>query len=110
MAGSKTRFSGLLESDKFSGRHTTLIEPAKKMVEFLRDDPRIKRVVIGKIFPKAGGHPGFKAAEVPAGVRVVVKSSQGAQELFFYAHSGQRAELCALLDVIRELDPAMVLR
>ncbi len=75
---------GLLRGPKFNGKHTTLIAPAMPMVEFLRDDDRITKIVIGVIKPRKGNGISCKAVTIEAGLRITVGGPSSVQQFFAY--------------------------
>ncbi len=79
-----TKERGLLRGPKFSGKHTTLIAGAQRVVERLRDDPRVRKIVIGVITSRRGRTNSIKATPIDAGLRLAVISSTNVQELFIY--------------------------
>jgi hypothetical protein len=79
-----TTQKGLLKGPKFNGKHTTLIAAAQRVVELLRDDPRVTKIVIGVISSRRGRTTSVKAVPINAGLRVTVVSPQNVQELFAY--------------------------
>lgn len=78
----KTR--GLLKGPKFNGRHTTLIAAAIPIVERLRDDPRVTKIVIGVITSRRGKTTAIKAQLIDAGLRITVAAPRNVQELYAY--------------------------
>lgn len=78
----KTR--GLLKGPKFNGRHTTLIAAAIPIVELLRDDPRVTKIVIGVITSRRGKTTAIKAQPIDAGLRITVAAPRNVQELYAY--------------------------
>lgn len=94
----KTR--GLLKGPKFNGRHTTLIAAAVPVVELLRDDPSVTKIIIGVITSRRGKTTSVKAVPIDAGLRITVVSPQNVQELFAYTSDpdGVRQQLAQLKD------------
>src|SRR4028118_1373445 len=80
----KTR--GLLKGPKFNGRHTTLIAAAIPVVELLRDDPRVTKIVIGVITSRRGKTTNIKVQPIDAGVRITVAAPRNVQELYAYTN------------------------
>lgn len=80
----KTR--GLLKGPKFNGRHTTLIAAAIPIVERLRDDPRVTKIVIGVITSRRGKTTAIKAQSIDAGLRITVAAPRNVQELYAYTN------------------------
>jgi hypothetical protein len=93
-----TTQKGLLKGPKFNGKHTTLIAAAQRVVELLRDDPRVTKIVIGVISSRRGRTTSVKAVPINAGLRVTVVSPQNVQELFAYTDdiAGVKATLEAM--------------
>lgn len=79
-----TTQKGLLKGPKFNGKHTTLIAAAQRIVLLLRDDPRVKKIVIGVITSRRGRTTTVKATPIKAGLQVTVVTPQNVQELFVY--------------------------
>lgn len=79
-----TKQRGLLKGPKFSGRHTTLIAAAERLVAQLRDEPSVKKIVIGVITSRHGRTTAIKTTPIEAGLRIAVISPQNVQELFIY--------------------------
>jgi hypothetical protein len=78
---------GLLRGPKFNGKHTTLIAPAFPMVEMLRDDDRVTKIVIGVIKPRKGSGVSLKAVTIEAGLRLTVSGPSSVQQ--FYAYTSE---------------------
>jgi hypothetical protein len=78
---------GLLRGPKFNGKHTTLIAPAFAMVEMLRDDDRVTKIVIGVIKPRKGTGISLKAVTIEAGLRLMVSGPSSVQQ--FYAYTAE---------------------
>lgn len=87
---------GLLRGPKFNGKHTTLIAPAFSMVELLRDDDRVTKIVIGVIKPRKGGGISLKATPIEAGLRIMVSGPSSVQQ--FYAYTSDPAGVSAALE------------
>ena len=87
---------GLLRGPKFNGKHTTLIAPAFSMVELLRDDERVTKIVIGVIKPRKGGGVSLKAVPIEAGLRIMVSGPSSVQQ--FYAYTSDPAGVSAALE------------
>ena len=79
-----TTDKGLLKGPKFSGKHTTLIAAAQRLVALLRDDPRVKKIVIGIITSRRGRTTTIKAVPINAGLQIKVVTPQNVQELYVY--------------------------
>ncbi len=75
---------GLLRGPKFNGKHTTLIAPAQAVVELLRDDSRVTKIVIGVIKPRKGGGVSLKAMVIEAGLRLTVAGPSSIQQFYAY--------------------------
>lgn len=86
---------GLLRGPKFNGKHTTLIAPAFPMVEMLRDDDRVTKIVIGVIKPRKGGGVSLKAVTIEAGLRLTVSGPSSVQQ--FYAYTSEPEEVKSAL-------------
>ena len=89
---------GLLRGPKFNGRHTTFIAPAEPIIELLRDDPRVTKIVIGIIKPRKGGGFGLKATDIDAGLRITISGPTSVQE--FYAYTADPAGVRAALEAL----------
>lgn len=75
---------GLLRGPKFNGRHTTLIDAAVPIVERLRDDPRVTKIIIGVITSRRGKTTVVKATPIAAGLRITISAPRNVQELYAY--------------------------
>jgi len=75
---------GLLRGPKFNGKHTTLIAPAHAVVELLRDDSRVTKIVIGIIKPRRGNGQGIKVVTIEAGLRLMVSGPSSVQQFYAY--------------------------
>ncbi len=84
---------GLLRGPKFNGKHTTLIAPAFAMVEMLRDDDRVTKIVIGVIKPRKGGGISLKAVTIEAGLRLTVSGPSSVQQFFAYTSEPEAVKL-----------------
>jgi hypothetical protein len=93
----KTR--GLLKGPKFNGRHTTVIAAAVPVVQLLRDDPRVTKIVIGVITTRRGNTTNVKAVPIDAGLRITVAAPRNVQELYAYTADpeGVRGALATLV-------------
>lgn len=78
---------GLLRGPKFNGKHTTMIAPAFPMVEMLRDDDRVTKIVIGVIKPRKGSGVSLKAVTIEAGLRLTISGPSSVQQ--FYAYTSE---------------------
>ncbi len=87
---------GLLRGPKFNGKHSTLIAPAYAMVELLRDDSRVTKIVIGIIKPRKGNGVGLKAVSIEAGLRIMVSGPSSIQQ--FYAYTADPEGVKAALE------------
>lgn len=87
---------GLLRGPKFNGKHTTLIAPAYSMVEMLRDDERVTKIVIGVIKPRKGSGVGLKAVTIEAGLRLTISGPSSVQQ--FYAYTSEPEAVKAALE------------
>jgi len=83
----KTR--GLLRGPKFNGRHTTLIAAAVPVVELLRDDPRVTKIIIGVITSRRGKTTAIKALPIDAGLRITIAAPRNVQELYAYTSDAE---------------------
>ncbi len=84
---------GLLRGPKFNGKHTTLIAPAQVVVELLRDDSRVTKIVIGIIKPRRGGGQSIKAVSVEAGLRLTVSGPSSVQQFYAYTSDPEGVKL-----------------
>jgi hypothetical protein len=75
---------GLLRGPKFNGKHSTLIAPAYPVVELLRDDDRVTKIVIGVIKPRKGNGTSLKAVTIEAGLRLMVAGPSSVQQFYAY--------------------------
>ena len=75
---------GLLRGPKFNGKHTTLIVPAQTLVELLREDDRVTKIVIGVIKQRKAGNFSLKAVIIEAGLRLQITGPSSVQQLFAY--------------------------
>ena len=91
---------GLLRGSKFNGKHSTLIAPAYPMVELLRDDDRVTKIVIGVIKPRKGNGISLKAVPIEAGLRLMVSGPSSVQQFYAYTADpeGVKAALEKLFD------------
>ncbi len=87
---------GLLRGPKFNGKHTTLIAPAFAVVELLRDDDRVSKIVIGIIKPRKGSGFSLKAVTIEAGLRIMVAGPTSVQQ--FYAYTSDPEGVKAALE------------
>ncbi|MEI6043939.1 MAG: DUF2103 domain-containing protein [Chloroflexota bacterium] len=87
---------GLLRGAKFNGKHTTIIAPAYPMVELLRDDSRVSKIVIGIIKPRKGGGISLKAVTIEAGLRITISGPSSVQQ--FYAYTADPEGVKTALD------------
>lgn len=89
---------GLLKGPKFNGRHTTLIAAAIPVVEMLRDDDRVTKIIIGVITSRHGKTTNIKAVPIDAGLRITIAAPRNVQELYAYTSDpeGVRAALATL--------------
>jgi hypothetical protein len=87
---------GLLRGPKFNGKHSTLIAPAYPVIELLRDDERVTKIVIGVIKPRKGNGVSFKATTIEAGLRIMVSGPSSVQQ--FYAYTADPAGVTAALE------------
>ncbi|NWJ44460.1 MAG: hypothetical protein HXX08_01140 [Chloroflexi bacterium] len=78
---------GLLRGAKFNGKHSTVIAPAFPVIELLRDDSRVTKIVIGVIKPRKGNGIGLKATTIDAGLRIMVSGPSSVQQ--FYAYTAE---------------------
>lgn len=100
----KTR--GLLRGPKFNGRHTTLIAAAVPVVEQLRDDPRVTKIIIGVITSRRGKTTAIKARTINAGLKITIAAPRNVQELYAYTSDpeGVRALIGAQENSEQETD------
>lgn len=87
---------GLLRGPKFNGKHSTLIAPAFAMVEMLRDDDRVTKIVIGVIKPRKGSGVSLKAVTIEAGLRLTVSGPSSIQQ--FYAYTSEAEAVKSALE------------
>jgi hypothetical protein len=70
---------------KISGRHTTVIDAAIKVVEAANADPNVSKIVLSIVRQgKASVPKGIKIADVPAGLSLKIRGSKTIQELYVY--------------------------
>lgn len=84
---------GLLRGPKFNGKHTTLIAPAYALVELLRDDSRVTKIVIGIIKPRRGSGVSLKAVPIEAGLRINVSGPSSIQQFYAYTSDPEGVKL-----------------
>ncbi len=89
---------GLLRGPKFNGKHSTLIAPAHAMIELLRDDSRVTKIVIGIIKPRKGSGISLKATIIEAGLRLMVSGPSSVQQ--FYAYTSDPEEVKTALEAL----------
>ena len=78
------RRSRVLGGPKINNAHSTLIRAAEAVVAVAKRDARVTRVILGKIVPRSGGERRLKIRQVPAGLKLVVRSGGELQEFFVY--------------------------
>ncbi|HEX2915693.1 MAG TPA: DUF2103 domain-containing protein [Chloroflexia bacterium] len=89
---------GLLRGPKFNGKHSTVIAPAYPAIEFLREDNRVTKIVIGVIKPRKGSGINLKVVTIEAGLRIVVAGPSSVQQ--FYAYTSQPEEVKSELEAL----------
>jgi hypothetical protein len=89
---------GLLRGPKFNGKHSTVIAPAFSVIELLRDDSRVTKIVIGVIKPRKGNGTGIKAVPIEAGLRLMVSGPSSVQQ--FYAYTAEQEGVKAALEAL----------
>ena len=93
---------GLLRGPKFNGKHSTLIAPAYPVIELLRDDSRVTKIVIGIIKPRKGSRISLKAVPIEAGLRIMVSGPSSVQQ--FYAYTSEAEEVKTALESLFSLE------
>jgi hypothetical protein len=83
---------GLLRGPKFNGKHTTVITPAYPVVELLRDDSRVSKIVIGIISSRRGSGISLKAVTIEAGLRITVSGPSSVQQFYAYTADPERVK------------------
>jgi len=78
---------GVLRGRKVSSNHSTFSPEAAFVIETAKKEPGVTRVVPAQITGR-GGKRSIKIQRVPAGLKVVVRGSTGAQVVWVYT-SGQ---------------------
>lgn len=75
---------GLLRGNKISHSHSSMIAPAEGLVALMKDQPEVKKVVLG-IIKRVKCSPGVKVLEEgPAILRVTIRGSASMQILWVY--------------------------
>lgn len=84
---------------KIGGSHTTVIDAASPLVDFLETQPAVKKIVLGRIDPAslADGERRVKISKRLSGLRCVVRGKLSIQELWIYISSGFAVEVIAAL-------------
>lgn len=75
--------SGHADGKKF-GRHTTLVPAAQPVIKYAEKDPRITKIILGRIVPRIGGRHRIKITKILAGLKVFVRGGSSGQELHIY--------------------------
>lgn len=57
-----------LSGKKFSKKHTTVIDAAKKIIQFLANQPLVNKISIGEIRIINNGPKRLKISHLPAGI------------------------------------------
>ena len=74
---------GVLKGRKVKSRHSTFSQEAAFVIETAKKEPGVTRVVPAQITGR-GGKRSIKIQKVPAGLKVVVRGSTGAQIVWVY--------------------------
>ena len=76
---------GLIAGPCFSGKHTTIIKAAEKLIRAIRNDDLVTKVSIGYIKPVRRCKKGaIKVVATDGGLRVTVKGDGAVQQFHVY--------------------------
>lgn len=78
--------NGLLQGPKISNSHQTLIEPAKPLVRAAKRLDEVTKIVIAELVKVGPGKQRIKFADVPAGLKVVIRGGILQQVLYLYTN------------------------
>ncbi len=85
---------------KFTGSHTTVIEPAETLIKVLNNSDLVYKISLGFIKNKAGkggsGHVRYKLHKNGSGLKLVVSGTGTVQE--FYIYTNDMAQVKALIE------------
>jgi hypothetical protein len=85
--------SGLLAGKKVNDRHSSVIDEAKIVVQIAQSLSDVTKIVISIILPKAGSRtPRIDFAQVPAGLKLIVRGTTAAQQFFVYTDNPDGVE------------------
>jgi len=74
---------------KISRRHTTVIESAQPIVDRLKKEIHVTKIVLGPIKSVRSGLQRVKITEVQTGLKIVVRGTASIQTLFVYTKNTQ---------------------
>ncbi len=76
---------------KFTGSHTTVIEPAETLIKVLNSSDLVSKISLGFIKNKAGkggsGQARYKLHENGSGLKLVVSGAGTIQEFYIYTNN-----------------------
>lgn len=75
-----------LAGKKFSGRHSTIIDTAYKIVRFFEKNERVDKIVLGQIRQcrASSSKRSIKIKETSSGLQLIIRGNMYAQRLFIY--------------------------
>jgi len=82
-----------LSGKKFSKRHTTVIDAAKKLIKFLANQSLVNKISIGEIKVINNGPKRLKVLTSPAGIKLMVRGSNSRQYFFIYTTEIEKVKL-----------------
>lgn len=82
-----------LSGKKFSKRHTTVIDAAKKIIKFLANQSLVNKISIGEIKAISNGPKRLKISNSPAGIKLMIRGSNSIQYFFIYTTEIEKAKL-----------------
>jgi hypothetical protein len=75
---------------KLTRNHTTLIDAAAPLVDFLQECSEVTKISLGLIKNIGKGQPGLKFHPVTGGWRIVVRGNVSLQEIVIYTSDPER--------------------
>ena len=75
---------GLLAGHKFSGRHTTIIPPARPLIALIKGYSQVNKIIIGIILARGGKQQRIRFKYIMAGLELKVIGSSAAQIFYIY--------------------------
>jgi hypothetical protein len=83
---------GLLRGNKVSHSHSSMIAPAEKLVALMKDQPEVKKVVLG-IIKRVKCSPGVKVLEESSAIlRVTIRGSASMQIVWIYLFTAEHTK------------------